>query len=360
MGQPTFNQITFRTRNDNGSESAATWRQNQGDDDTWNADGSTKYRIRFQLDEQNVKAWGGKTFNLYYNLAGGGWNPVSSTSPIYYTTSSYYTDGDDCVNRLIGGLGVFLTDNNGMCTGDASATNTGNLNQYFDLEFVLMIDPAQVSNGQTFQLRVYDGTSEINSYVDEPTITINEVAPPTNITVAEGSQSQASDAALVKPIYNVTPAEGTQSQTSDAASLSQMAQSIDAAEGSQAQVSDAALIDEIHLVAPAEASQTQASDAAQIGAIHLVSPAEGSQDQTSDAASLAAIYLVSAAEATQSQTSDLVSLDTGGVSYTPQTGMLDDFNRADESPLDTDNWGNPFAVDQGAWKIVDQQAVPVG
>lgn len=114
----------------------------------------------------------------------------------------------------------------------------------------------------------------------------------------------------------------------------------------------------------AEASQSQTSDAGVLYSIYPVAPAEGSQSQTSDAASLSNVYPtyeITVAEATQTQTSDLaeISFDSGVV-YTPQTGLLDSFDRADENPMNGNNWGSPFEAGHGAWKIVSNQAMPVG
>jgi len=175
MGQPTFNQITFRIRDDDGDETGATWLAGQGAD--YSMDVDTNFRVRFLIDEQNVKAWSGLTFAVYYDIDGGGYSAVTGSSPIQYaaTGTGNYTDNDDCTEQLTGGTGTFVSNNNGMQSNSNDCTNTGAINQYFEMEVCFTIDSAQVSNGQSITLHVYEGGAEINSYVDSPVITVVEV-----------------------------------------------------------------------------------------------------------------------------------------------------------------------------------------
>jgi len=178
MTVATFQQVTFRIRDDDGDETGATWLAVQGADYSMSVD--VNFRVRFRVDETTgTKDWSNNTFNLYYSLNGGGYAAIDNTTPVQYATTGTgnYADGDDCTEQLTGGTGTFLTDNNGMSSGDASITNSGSAGNLFECEFCLTIDSAQVSNGNTIELQVYNGTSAFGSgYTDWPSITVVEVA----------------------------------------------------------------------------------------------------------------------------------------------------------------------------------------
>ena len=170
MAQPSLTQVAFRGRNDDGTEITATWIAIQGDD--WSQDVDAKFRARFLCDEQNSKAWTADDFELYYSYNSGTYTLITATTPIQYATSAHYTNGDDCLERLTGGSGTFLADNNGM-RQDAGGNNSGAINQYFDTEFCLNIDAAQVDDADTFLLHVYrNGVAFTGGYTDTPVITV--------------------------------------------------------------------------------------------------------------------------------------------------------------------------------------------
>ena len=75
MGATTREQTSFRIRDDDGSESAATWRQAINVDDTLAVD--TNFRIRFGYTIAGMD--GAQACQLEYNLASAGWNPVNAT-----------------------------------------------------------------------------------------------------------------------------------------------------------------------------------------------------------------------------------------------------------------------------------------
>lgn len=180
MTQPAFTQVTFRLRNDNGSETTATWRQTQGTDDTLLTD--TNYRVRFRIDETAVRAWSSVTWNLFYSLNSGTYTQIGSGQPVNYSLSSNFAQGDDCTAQLTGGSGTFVTANAGMCES-AGAVNSGTGGYLFEVEYCIQIDSAYVANGDTINLRVYNGTSAIAAYTDTPVITVSKPAV-VNLTTA--------------------------------------------------------------------------------------------------------------------------------------------------------------------------------
>lgn len=171
MTNPSFTQVTFRGRNDDGSESAATWKATQGSD--WTQDTGAKFRVRFRIDETASRAWTNKVWNLYYQINTGGYNPVTASTPVQFALSNNFADGADCTAQLTGGTGTFVTDNNGMKESTGGATNSGTAGYLFETEICLIIDGGQVADNDTINLRIYDGSSAIAAYTDTPVITVN-------------------------------------------------------------------------------------------------------------------------------------------------------------------------------------------
>jgi hypothetical protein len=174
MTTPAFTQLTFRFRDDNGSETGATWRQTQGTNDTINT--GSNFRLRFRLDETAARVWTNKNWNLYYSLNSAGYVAVTDTTPVRVSTSTHFTDGDDCTAQLTGGTGTFVTDNNGMKDGVGGATNSGAAGDLFELEWCLTLHAASLAQNNTIDLRVYDGSTAIGAYTLTPRLTVNIVA----------------------------------------------------------------------------------------------------------------------------------------------------------------------------------------
>jgi len=97
---------------------------------------------------------------------------VGAATPIQFALSNNFADGADCTSQLTGGSGTFVADNNGMKETTGGATNSGSAGYYFDTEWCLLIDPAQVAHGKVITLRIYNGSTAIAAYSNTPSITI--------------------------------------------------------------------------------------------------------------------------------------------------------------------------------------------
>lgn len=194
MTSPSFTQVTFRGRNDDGSQSAATWKATQGSD--WTQDTGANFRVRFRIDETASRAWTNKTWNLYYQINTGGYNPIGSGTPVIYSLSDNFTQGDDCTAQLTGGTGTFVSVNNGMCES-AGATNSGSAGYLFEVEYCLQLDAGYCADNDTINLRVYDSSSAIAAYTDTPVITVNWIAPPLTVTLGTPTLAGSVPAASV-------------------------------------------------------------------------------------------------------------------------------------------------------------------
>jgi hypothetical protein len=177
MGQPITNQAGFRGRNDDGSETAATWKAVL--DTNWTQLVDVKFRVRFLLTNTGNKDLA-DGFRLYYSHNSGAYTRVTTTSNVIQSTTSAntswsLTDGDDTTQQL--GSGTFDTgdwDNNGQ-------TDSFTLVQAHEteLEWCLTIDSATVGNGDSIELRVhFDDDTVLDNYLTgkTPNITVSEVS----------------------------------------------------------------------------------------------------------------------------------------------------------------------------------------
>ena len=172
-GSTTYTQHCFRLRNDNGSETGATWVQNLNTNGTFLVD--TNYRIRFTLYNDVLYSFTGITFNLYVSKNGGAYTAIGTGQAAKYSASSYFTQGDDTTKQLYDFdiSKTYITDNNGMCES-AGATLSGGTNNYWELEYCIQVDSSYVDDADTLTFRVYSGTTALATYTQTPSITVSE------------------------------------------------------------------------------------------------------------------------------------------------------------------------------------------
>lgn len=176
MGKPAnYDQDSFRYRDDDGSESGATWKytaNNNGDLDV-----DTNYRMRFLIQETNGGDGADVDFEFQYNLGGAGWNNITtSSSVIKAVTSTHFTNGDDCTQQ-VGSGGTFLGNNDGMTedgtSGGANLDFTSGAES--ETELCFQIVSGDVADNNTIQIRLTrDSGTVLESYTNTPSISVNE------------------------------------------------------------------------------------------------------------------------------------------------------------------------------------------
>ena len=174
----SFTQVTFRGRNDDGNETTATWKDVAGAD--WTQKVDTNFRIRFVIQEGANCAGNNKVWRLQYNLAGAGWVDCSASSIVVWASASgNLADGAATTDQLAG-TGTFQGGSpttggfdEGDCNAGGASMDLAALG-HCEPEFCVQIRSADVTNGQTLQLRVTDAGTAIAAYTDTPTITVNE------------------------------------------------------------------------------------------------------------------------------------------------------------------------------------------
>lgn len=164
----TVNQNHYRGRNDDGTETTATWIA--AEDTVFSQAVNTTFRLRVKY---NVVPIGNLTFadQLQYNLNGAGWNSITtSSSVIKAVTSSNVTNATVTTEQLTAG-GSFDTVGRISDTGAvASFAHSGSKST--EDEFVLQIVGTDVSHNDTIQLRSTKAGVAFDSYGVTPQLTV--------------------------------------------------------------------------------------------------------------------------------------------------------------------------------------------
>ena len=172
---PAYEQKTFRGRNDDGSEAAATWKATAGTD--WSQVGVSLFRARFLvkctgLGEAGVQ-W---SFNHRIDTGGGfsAWAATTVNSiNVQVKDSAFLTAGADTTQQI--GAGAFTSDNNGVVETTEGDAMTAVVDEEFELEGVFKIGTPTgpfLKPGDKVQIRVMKDLAVIGTYTLTPTITL--------------------------------------------------------------------------------------------------------------------------------------------------------------------------------------------
>lgn len=194
---PIYTQTTFRGRNDDGTETTATWKAAAGADWTQNVD--ENFRARFNIASSVAPPIQSTFFRCFYSRNGGSYIIISNSSSVVRCALSPHIDDSTAAaetTEQLAGAGSF----NPGHFADTFANGPGfiqapALNQDTEMEYSLTIRSADVNNGDTIGLRVYnnDSTPLNGGYTDTPVITVSEIAPtqPINLVGMIGIRGEA-------------------------------------------------------------------------------------------------------------------------------------------------------------------------
>lgn len=165
-------QASYRFRNDDGSESAATWMAALNTAVAF-ADTNTTFRIRIRVQSDGVAS---PDFKLQYNHNGGGWTDVTnSSSVIQSTVSSHFFNGESTTQQI--GAGTFVDgemDEDDGGGGDWGAVDFSGSDET-ELEGVYVMLAADVAGGDSISLRLVEqDDTEFDNYSEVPVITVGE------------------------------------------------------------------------------------------------------------------------------------------------------------------------------------------
>jgi hypothetical protein len=168
MSQP-ITQNHFRYRNDNGSETAATWIAIL-DANPPSLSCDTTYRMRLAV--QNSSSTMALTPTLYYSKNGGAYTRVNASSLVVRShASGFVADNTPTTQQITSGS--FTA--NVVDTADGAGPYV-TLPQYssLEVEFCFQIPSADVANGDVIQLRVYNSSAPLSSYTAVPLIVVSK------------------------------------------------------------------------------------------------------------------------------------------------------------------------------------------
>jgi hypothetical protein len=228
---PALSVVAYRFRNDDGSETTATWKAAQNTDVSM-PEGTT-FRLRFEIQETNGVAVNGTDadFGLTRRLNGGSWimPNAESATVLMPGTSSNVADTDATTDQLTAGTGTFgggtIEELNARVNGTAIAANG-----HVEYEFVLEVLAADVVDGDVIEVELvqypvaYGGPANRITLTNtqSPTITVGTGETPKTASDS-GSGSDATSAADRTAVDTGAGAEGTptiaQAATADTGAL---------------------------------------------------------------------------------------------------------------------------------------------
>jgi hypothetical protein len=178
----TYDQIKFRWRNDDGSESAATWQAVEGTNpSTVSVDTNTRLRIEFTNDDATNSGDANETFKWQYKHTQGTntWTDITTTSSVVkIVDSSNLTDGGDTTQQL--GSGTFESNNNAVQDASNTFQITGTLapSDVVEAEISFQIVRGDVDDADTIDFRIVEsaGSVEFDGYTKTPRATVQKPA----------------------------------------------------------------------------------------------------------------------------------------------------------------------------------------
>ncbi len=178
-GQASTFQKHFRGRNDDGSETTATWKAEEDTNFAFPTD--TILRVRFCIGNEGTGNKAFTSLQLEYNKLGAGWNAVNDASSVVRAAiTENVANGTATTQQLTSGVGNFVAGE--ICAdgvGAAKTLQSPTPNEFTEYEYVVQIRSADVSVDDTIQLRVTDNGTQFNGgYSQTPTITVSAGSSP--------------------------------------------------------------------------------------------------------------------------------------------------------------------------------------
>jgi len=164
---PTFNQSAYRWRNDDGLESAATWKAVENTDIT-NVSLTEIIRLRLEIEETNGGTTIGNARLEFSSDAAscttGTWTALdTSTTAWRVTASAYITNGDPTTNQLTTSARTFVAGRI-FDTQNEDTTGVSLSNTHTEWEWAIRGDGAVDST--TYRFRVTDAGTALNTYTN--------------------------------------------------------------------------------------------------------------------------------------------------------------------------------------------------
>lgn len=184
LDSPDLTQIHYRWRNDDGSETTATWKQNE--DTATSIEIANNARIRFEISNEGTATATSITYRADYGvrvttcaaITAGNWFaiPTGTTEKLQIYDSSNLTDGEGTTAQLTAENSTFVA-GEVKDTGNTTSGITLTTSQYTELEYSIKVTSNAV-NGEIYCLRVSDaGTTTNFVYTQYGQVTVGASGP---------------------------------------------------------------------------------------------------------------------------------------------------------------------------------------
>lgn len=170
----TSTQLHFRFRNDDGSESSATWKAAEDTNITLQKGANRLFRLRILMDVNGAPGTP-LTYVLRFSKNAGAYADVgASTNGVKLaSTGSGYSDHDATTHQETapGNGDVFAAGT--IQSNDATTSTLSYSNQYTELEWMMQTVDADITATDTFDFRIYvTGPTVLEAYTVTPRITM--------------------------------------------------------------------------------------------------------------------------------------------------------------------------------------------
>lgn len=184
MTAAAYDQVDFRGREDDGSETAASWIDTAGSN--WTQTVDANFRVRFLIQEVAGGMTNNQEFKFQYNLAGAGENDITTTSSVVRAFGSGNFTDDAATTEQMAGSQTFFTGamNDDDLVGEATQLDFTSSSET-EIEGCFQIRGVDVSDAQTLTIRVVEsnGTTFAGGHTS-PTITVDKPAGGLGIPIA--------------------------------------------------------------------------------------------------------------------------------------------------------------------------------
>jgi hypothetical protein len=202
MVSAAFDQRAFRFRNDDGTETTATWKAAQNTAITQTA--GVPFRLRIEVQETAGGLATNQTIVLQANVAGTGWQNVGPASTmVQLKASPNVTNQTPTTNQLTAGTGAFVP---GVVLTETSGTDISfSGNDHTEVEWAqIIIEQGAVAAGVTVQFRVTINGATANTTSASPSLTVT--LPPERDTsgTASGTSTASGSADVISPWAETT------------------------------------------------------------------------------------------------------------------------------------------------------------
>ena len=169
----TYDQVAFRFRDDDGSETGATWLDTENVAPSgFDVTNDHQIRLRIAIQEIAGGAENNVDLTLQYRLNGGTWTNVSgSADTVTYVTSSFVANGIATTDQLTAPTGAFVVGTFVSISGSTARSSFAG-NDHTENEYSLILISADLSGGDVLDFRTLATGAVLSTYSQMPTVNL--------------------------------------------------------------------------------------------------------------------------------------------------------------------------------------------